>query len=36
MNMSINFDVQSHLSWFKHEDLIHANAEKEKNLGCIP
>ena len=27
MNMSINFDVKTHWSWFKHQDLRHTNAE---------
>ena len=33
--MSINFDVQSHWFWFKHQDLRYTNAEKGANLGNI-
>ena len=33
MNMIINFDVQIHWSWFKHQDLRHTNGEKVTNLG---
>ena len=35
MNMSINFDVQIHWSWFKHQDLRNTNAEKGTKLGTI-
>ena len=31
--MIINFDVQIHWSWFKHQDLRHTNGEKVTNLG---
>ena len=33
--MSINFDVKTHWSWFKHQDLRHTNAENGANLGSI-
>ena len=33
--MIINFDVQFHWSWFKHQDLRHTNAKKGANLGNI-
>ena len=33
--MIINFDIQIHWSWFKHQDLRHTNAKKEANLGSI-
>ena len=33
--MIINFDVQIHWSWFKHQDLSNTNAKKEVNLGSI-
>ena len=33
--MSINFDVQIHWSWFKHQDLSHKNAEKGAKVGSI-
>lgn len=35
MNMSINFDLQFHYSWCKHQDLLLTNVEKDANLGVI-
>ena len=31
--MVINFNVQIHWSWFKHQDLRHANVDKGPNAG---
>ena len=33
--MSINFGVQIHWSWFKHQDLSHVNAGKGAPLENI-
>ena len=33
--MVINFDIQIHWSWFKHQDLRPTKVEKGANLGCI-
>ena len=33
--MTIDFDVQIHWSWFKHQDFRRMNVEKRANLDSV-
>ena len=33
--MNINFDLQVHFSWFKHQDLWHTNVENGATFGSV-